>query len=330
MGVYIIAEAGVNHNGSIELAKKLVEKAKEAGADCVKFQTFSSENLVTSDALKADYQKKNTDDTTQLQMLKKLELTYDEFKQLKDFCNEVDIDFISTPFDIESVDFLSKIDMKFWKIPSGEITNLPYLEKISRTGKPIILSTGMCNLQEVKDAIRILENGACKDISILHCTTEYPAPFSECNLNVLETLKKELKKEVGYSDHTKGILAPIIAVAKGAQIIEKHFTLDRNMDGPDHAASLEPAELKEMIDNIRLAEKMLGDGIKRSMTSENSNRLIVRKSIVAKCEIKKGEKLTEDNMTTKRPGTGISPMRWYEIVGTRAVRDYKKDDLITL
>lgn len=330
MSVYIIAEAGVNHNGSVEIAKKLVEQAKQAGVDCVKFQTFSSESLVTSNALQADYQKKNTDDTTQLEMLKKLELTHDEFRQLKDFCDELGIDFISTPFDFESIEFLDKLGMKFWKVPSGEITNLPYLEKISHTGKPVILSTGMCNLQEVKDAIKILEDGGCEDISVLHCTTEYPAPFSECNLNVIETLDTELKKKIGYSDHTRGILTPVIAVAKGAQIIEKHFTLDRSMDGPDHSASLEPDELKEMVNNIRLTEQMLGDGVKCSTVSESSNRAVVRKSIVAKCSIKKGENLTEDNITTKRPGTGISPMRWHEIIGTKAIQDYEKDDMITL
>lgn len=329
MSVYIIAEAGVNHNGSVELAKELVKKAKEAGVDCVKFQTYVTENLVTYSAKKAKYQIDNTkNNDSQYSMLKKLELSFEEFKEIKNYCDELEIDFISTPFDFESIEFLKQLKMKFWKIPSGEITNYPYIEKIAATEIPIILSTGMSDMEEVKNAVKIIKKGASRNFSILHCTTQYPAPLEECNFNVLDTLKNKFGVKIGYSDHTEGILAPIVAVAKGAEIIEKHFTLDKNMEGPDHKASLEPDELREMVRNIRMVEKMLGNGIKEPTKSETINKAIARKSIVAKRDINKGEIFSEDNLTIKRPGTGISPMRWNEIIGTMATQDYMKDELI--
>lgn len=331
MSVYVIAEVGVNHNGSVNIAKELVRRAKQAGADCVKFQTFIAENVVTQSAERAAYQDNNTkNNDSQLEMLKKLELSFSEFEELKGYCEEQQIDFLSTPFDLESIDFLQKLDLKFWKIPSGEITNLPYLEKIARTGKPVVLSTGMSDMQEVTDAVDILKKNGSQKICIMHCTTEYPADLSDCNLNVISALEKQFCTFVGYSDHTEGIFAPLIAVAKGARVIEKHFTLDRSMEGPDHKASLEPDELEKMISRIRLVEDMLGDGIKRPAASEIPNKSVARKSIVAKKSIKKGERFTEDNITVKRPGAGISPMRWYDVLGSSAVRSFEKDDLIIL
>lgn len=326
--VFIIAEAGVNHNGSLELAKKLVDKALEAGVDCIKFQTFKSENLVSMSAQMAEYQKENLGkDESQYKMLKELEISFEEFKELKEYCKEKNIMFLSTPFDLESCDFLNDLDMKIFKIPSGEITNLPYLRKINSFGKKVILSTGMANLNEIQDALNVLKD--C-EVSLLHCTTEYPCPYDNVNLNAIDTLRKEFKLEVGYSDHTQGIEVPIAAVAKGATIIEKHFTLDRNMEGPDHKASLEPNELKQMVTSIRNIEKAFGNGIKEPQESEKKNIEIARKSIVAKINIKKGEIFTEHNITTKRPGSGISPMKWDCIIGKTATKDYQEDELISL
>lgn len=329
--VVIIAEAGVNHNGSLELAKKLAEQARNAGADYVKFQTFKAEKLVTLDARKADYQIENTRQAdSQYDMLKKLELSYEDFRELKQYCEEIGISFLSTPFDFDSMDFLGELGMDFFKIPSGEVTNLPYLERIAGTGLPVVLSTGMCTVEEIEAAVRILRNGKCTDISILHCTTEYPAPAEECNLNVIETLKSRFNVRVGYSDHTEGILVPIVAVASGAEIIEKHFTLDRNMEGPDHKASLEPQELKEMVEKIRLVEKILGSDEKKPTESEIRNIGVARKSIVAKCDINEGAIFSVENIDVKRPGTGISPMQWYDVLGKRAKRNFKRDEMIEI
>ena len=330
MSVYIIAEAGVNHNGSFALACKLVDAAKEAGADCIKFQTFKSENLVSRTAKKAEYQKKTTGDSSQQDMLKKLELSFNEFLQLKKYCEQVGICFLSTPFDFDSIDFLNSIDMPFWKLPSGEVTNLPYLLALAKTGKPVVMSTGMCNMEEIQEAIHVLKTNGTKDIKLLHCNTEYPTPFEDVNLKAMQTMHDKFKLEVGYSDHTKGIEVPVAAVALGATIIEKHFTLDRNLEGPDHKASLEPDELAAMVNAIRNIEKSLGTGIKEPSPSEKKNIAVARKSIVAKTKITAGEVFTEENITVKRPGTGISPMKWFEILGTKAVRDFDEDELITL
>ena len=330
MSVYIIAEAGVNHNGSFELACRLADAAKEAGADCVKYQTFKSENLVSKDAQKAEYQKKTTGDSSQQDMLKKLELSYDSFVRLKEYCNKIGICFLSTPFDFESIDFLKSLDMPFWKIPSGEVTTYPYLVALAKTGKPVVMSTGMCEMNEIADAIKVLKDNGTKDIKLLHCNTEYPTPFEDVNLTAMKTMREAFGVEVGYSDHTKGIEVPIAAVALGATIIEKHFTLDRNMEGPDHKASLEPQELKQMVCSIRNIEKAIGTGDKTPSASEKKNITIARKSIVAKKEIKAGEVFTVENITVKRPGTGISPMRWNEVLGTKAVRDFNEDEKIEL
>lgn len=330
MGVYIIAEAGVNHNGSYELACKLVDAAKSAGADCVKFQTFKSEALVSNNAQKADYQKDTTGEGTQEDMLRKLELPYEEFIKLKDYCDKVGICFLSTPFDFDSIDFLDSIDMPFWKIPSGEVTNYPYLVALAKTGKPVVMSTGMCDMDEIKAAVRVLQENGTKDIKLLHCNTEYPTPFEDVNLRAMLTLKEAFGLKVGYSDHTKGIEVPIAAVAMGASIIEKHFTLSRDMEGPDHKASLEPEELSLMVKSIRNIEKALGNGDKKPSPSERKNISVSRKSIVAKTFIQAGEFLTEENITVKRPGTGISPMEWNEVLGTKAIKDFQKDEMIKI
>jgi len=323
--VFIIAEAGVNHNGSFELAKQLVDKAVEAGVDCIKFQTFKAENLVNKDAQKADYQVNNTgNNDSQLNMLKKLELSFDDFKELKKYCDTKGITFLSTPFDDESIEFLAPL-IPFFKIPSGEITNLPYLRKINSYKKDVVLSTGMANLEEIQGAVNVLKD--CK-ITLLHCTTEYPCPYECVNLNAMITMKERFNLPIGYSDHTQGIEIPVMAVAMGAEVIEKHFTLDKNMEGPDHKASLEPDELKEMVQSIRNVEKAFGDGQKAPQKAEIKNIEIARKSIVAKCDIKKGEILSEQNLTCKRPAKGISPMKWDEIIGTVAKKDYKTDELI--
>ena len=323
--VFIIAEAGVNHNGSLELAKQLVDKAVEAGVDCIKFQTFKAENLVNKDAKKAEYQVNNTgNNDSQLKMLKKLELSFENFEELKNYCDKKGITFLSTPFDDESIEFLAPL-IPFFKIPSGEITNLPYLRKINSYKKDIILSTGMATIEEIEDALKVLKD--CK-VTLLHCTTEYPCPFDGVNMNAMLTIKNKFNLPVGYSDHTQGIEIPIMAVAMGAEVIEKHFTLDKNMDGPDHKASLEPDELKQMVKEIRNVEKAFGSGIKKPQDAEKKNIEIARKSIVAKYDIKQGELLTEQNLTCKRPAKGISPMKWDEIIGTSAKKDYKTDELI--
>lgn len=329
MNVVIIAEAGVNHNGSVKLAKQMIEEAARAGADYIKFQTFKPEKLVSKYAQKADYQKKTTgSQESQLQMLEKLALSYDDFVELKKYCEQIGIGFLSTPFDEDSIRFLDRLDMDFWKIPSGEITNYPYLVQVAQTGRDIVLSTGMCEMDEIADAMKVLEENGAGNISLLHCNTEYPTPYEDVNLLAMNQMREVFNKQVGYSDHTVGIEVPIAAVALGAAIIEKHFTLDKNMEGPDHKASLEPLELTQMICSIRHIEKSLGNGNKKRTASEQHNIAAARKSIVAKCAISKGDIFTEANLTVKRPGNGISPMRWKEIIGTRAERDYLEDELI--
>lgn len=329
--VFIIAEAGVNHNGNIDLAKSLIDKASEAGANAVKFQSFKAEKLVTKDAKKAEYQETTTGKTeNQFQMIKKLELDYDKHNELINYCKSKNIMFLSSPFDLESIDLLNNLGIEIFKIPSGEITNLPYLKKVGSLKKKVILSTGMSTLGDIENALEILRNAGTKDITILHCNTEYPTPMKDVNLKAMQTIKDGFKVEVGYSDHTLGKEVPVAAVALGATIIEKHFTLDKNMEGPDHRASLEPEELKDMVKAIRNIEEALGDGIKRLTKSEEKNIKIVRKSIVAGKDIKKDEIFTEENLQVKRPGEGISPMRWDEVIGKRAKRDFKKDELIDL
>lgn len=331
MSVLIIAEAGVNHNGDIRLAYNLIDAAKEAGADCIKFQTFKSENLVSRHAQKAAYQQVSTPQhENQLEMLRKLELSYDEFRSLKLYCDQAGIKFISTPFDLESLNFLANLEMDFWKIPSGEITNLPYLIAIAQTRKKILLSTGMSDLAEVTAAVNVLQHNGCIDLTLLHCTTEYPAPIADVNLLAIKTMQEFYKLPVGYSDHTLDFDIAIAAVALGATIIEKHFTLDKTMEGPDHQASLDPHELKLMIQSIRRVETALGTGEKTPAASEIKNRPIARKSIVAKTQIIKGELFTEANLTVKRPGTGISPMSWFDLLGKPANKDYEIDELIDL
>ena len=331
----IIAEAGVNHNGSIDLAKKLVEKAKEAGVDYIKFQTFKASKLVTKAAKQAEYQQKNIgkEGDSQYQMLKKLELSPEEHKILIDYCHQLGIKFFSTAFDFDSIDYLHSLNLGLWKIPSGEVTNYPFLKRIAAFNEPTILSTGMCDMEDVRAAVDALfKNGLAKEnLILLHCNTEYPTPFEDVNLKAMNALRHEFGVEVGYSDHTKGIEVPIAAVALGATVIEKHFTLDRNMEGPDHKASLEPDELKAMVSAIRNIEKAVGgDGTKHVSESEKKNIAIARKSIVAACDIEAGELFSEQNLTVKRPGNGISPMRWEEVLGQTAKRDFNEDELIEL
>ena len=331
----IIAEAGVNHNGSIELAKKLVEKAKEAGVDYIKFQTFKASKLVTKSAKQAEYQQKNIgkEGDSQYQMLKKLELSPEEHEILIDYCKELGIKFFSTAFDFDSIDYLHSLNLGLWKIPSGEVTNYPFLKRIAAYNEPTILSTGMCDMEDVRAAVNTLyKNGLSKEnLILLHCNTEYPTPFEDVNLKAMNALRQEFGVEVGYSDHTKGIEVSIAAVALGATAIEKHFTLNRDMEGPDHKASLEPDELKAMVSAIRNIEKAVGgDGTKHVSESEKKNIAIARKSIVAACDIKAGEVFTEQNLTVKRPGSGISPMRWEEILGQKAKRNFAEDELIEL
>ena len=329
----IIAEAGVNHNGSLDLAKQLVVAAKAAGADYVKFQTSVPEKLISKFASMADYQKKNIGkEESQLDMLRKLVLKLEDFKELKEYCEKQGIKFMSTPFDLTSVDVLEPLGMDYWKIPSGEITNLPYLRKIANLHQPVILSTGMCCLGEIEDALRVLTDGGLnkEQISLLHCNTEYPTPFADVNLKAMQTLKECFGVRVGYSDHTKGIEVPIAAVAMGAEIIEKHFTLDKTLPGPDHVASLEPQELKAMVDAIRNIENALGNGIKQVSSSEKKNMAIARKSIIAARDIQKGEIFSEDNLTVKRPGNGINPMNWDAVIGQTAKRNFVEDELIEL
>ena len=331
----IIAEAGVNHNGSLELAKQLVREAANAGVDYIKFQTFHAEKCVSKFAEKAEYQKNNTGKPTesQLEMVKKLELSENDHLQLIELCNQLGIKFFSTAFDLESVDFLHNLSLGLWKIPSGEITNYPYLRKIASYNEPVIMSTGMCELTEINDAIDLLvKYGLDRDkIILLHCNTEYPTPFEDVNLKAMDALKAVFKLEIGYSDHTKGIEVPIAAVALGATVIEKHFTLDCNMEGPDHKASLEPDELKSMVNAIRNIERAIsGDGKKHVSNSERKNISIARKSIVASRNIKKGELFTEENLTVKRPGDGISPMMWEQVIGMYATKDFTEDEKIML
>ncbi|MFC4386551.1 N-acetylneuraminate synthase [Gracilibacillus marinus] len=329
--VFIIAEAGVNHNGDMQLAKQLIDVASEAGADAVKFQSFKAEKLVTKTAKKAAYQSKTTDaDENQFNMIKKLELDMDKHIELKKYAENKGILFLSSPFDLESIDDLNKLGIDLFKIPSGEITNLPYLRKIAKLNKPIIISTGMATLGEIEAALEVLKKNGASNITVLHCNTEYPTPMQDVNLLAMNTIKQSFQVDVGYSDHTLGIEIPVAAVALGAKVIEKHFTLDKEMEGPDHAASLDPMELKEMVEKIRNVELALGNGIKQPSVSEKSNKEIVRKSIVANKKITKGEVLTEDNLTIKRPGDGISPMNWDQIIGTIATKDYEEDELIQL
>jgi len=329
--VFIIAEAGVNHNGSLDLAYQLIDVAKDAGADAVKFQTFIPDKTISKFADKANYQKKTTDkNESQLEMIKKIALSFEDHKKLLEYCKNKNIKFLSSPFDLDSIYFLNKLGLDTFKIPSGEIINLPYLKKIGSLNKKLIISTGMANLGEVESAIDILVKSGTKkeNITILHCTTNYPCPYKEVNLKAMLTLKEAFKLPVGYSDHTLGIEVPVAAVAMGAKIIEKHFTLDKKLLGPDHKASLEPHELKAMVKAIRNIEKSLGDGIKKPNKSEIEIMKVARKSIVASKNIKKGEIFTKTNITVKRPGTGISPMRWDEVIGEKANRDFKDDELI--
>lgn len=331
----IIAEAGVNHNGSLDLAKQLVKKAFEAGVDYVKFQTFKSEKVVSKNAKKADYQIENTGkkEESQLEMVKKLELSYEDHQVLIDYCNELGLKFFSTAFDFDSIEYLHLLGLGLWKIPSGEVTNYPFLKRIAAYNEKTILSTGMCDMEDVRAAVDALyKNGLSKEnLILLHCNTEYPTPFEDVNLKAMDALRKEFGVEVGYSDHTKGIEVPIAAVALGATVIEKHFTLDRTLPGPDHKASLEPDELKALVSAIRNIEKAVGgDGTKHVSESERKNIAIARKSIVAACDIKAGEVFTEENLTVKRPGSGISPMRWEEVLGMKAKRNFNEDELIEL
>ncbi|MEK5323159.1 N-acetylneuraminate synthase [Aeribacillus sp. FSL M8-0254] len=351
---FIIAEAGVNHNGSLTLAFQLVDAAEKAGANAIKFQTFKTEHLVTKSAQQAEYQKKNIGKSlSQYEMLKKLELSYEDFKKLKQYCDEKGIMFLSTPFDLESVDFLiQELKLNIIKIPSGEITNAPYLHKIALHGVDVILSTGMATKEEIHHALAFLAYGFAKKtdvsfdkvkrfyqtdeakmilqekVSILHCTTEYPTPYEDVHLNAMDDMEKEFHLSIGLSDHTEGIVVPIAAVAKGAKIIEKHFTLDKTLPGPDHKASLDPHELKEMIQSIRIIEKALGEKQKKPTQTELKNKEVARKSLVAAKSIKKGELFTFDNLTVKRPGTGIEPYYYWDYIGQKAGQDYEEDEVI--
>lgn len=330
--VYVIAEAGVNHNGDLAMAKQLIDVAIKAGADAVKFQTFIAEHIASRQAAKAEYQKASTEpEETQLAMLKRLELSHSDHRALIAYCGDR-IQFLSTAFDLESVRFLMELNLPMFKIPSGEITNLPYLRMIGGADKPVVLSTGMATLSEVEAAVDALEAEGLKrqDLTILHCNTEYPTPFSDVNLRAMCSLGAAFGVLVGYSDHTPGITVAIAAVALGASIIEKHFTLDRNLPGPDHQASLEPDELVALVRAVRDTETALGDGIKRPTKSESKNKEIARKSIVAARPIRMGEAFQEDNITVKRPGTGLSPMEWDNVLGQPAPRDFAPDELICL
>ncbi len=328
--VLIIAEAGVNHNGDLETAKALVREAKRAGADIVKFQTAKLDSLVAACAPMAAYQKENTGvSQSQKEMLSRLLLDFEDFLTLADYCKEVGITFLSTPFDLESIEFLAPLQ-EIWKVPSGEITNYPYLTAIAKTHRRVILSTGMSEPREIEAALRVLKENGAGEITLLHCTTEYPAPIEEVNLRVIPAFREAFGCPVGYSDHTQGIEISLAAVALGATVIEKHFTLDRNMPGPDHKASLEPDELCALVSGVRKVALALGDGVKRVTPSERKNRAVARKSIVAKKAIRKGEPFSTDNLTTKRPGTGLDPMRWNEILGKTAPRDFAEDELIEL
>lgn len=323
----------MNHNGNYEMALRMVDEAKRAGADYVKFQTAKPELVISTFAPKAEYQKETTGDgESQLEMCKAIHLPLTDYKPLKDYCDKVGIGFMSTPFDLVSIDVLEPLDMDYYKIPSGEITNLPYLRKIAAKGRPVIMSTGMSELPEIEAAMKVLEDGGLKreQIILLHCNTQYPTPMADVNLRAMLDIRDSLHVRVGYSDHTQGIEVPIAAVAMGAEVIEKHFTLDKTLPGPDHKASLEPQELKAMVDAIRNIEQALGDGHKHVSDSERPNIIVARKSIVAARDIKKGEILTDDNITVKRPGNGVSPMLWDEVIGTAAKRDFVYDELIEI
>lgn len=335
MHTIIIAEAGVNHNGEIHTAKKLIDVAAKAGVDYVKFQTFKADKLVSKAAKKASYQSKNINDgdDSQYSMLKKLELSENAHLELIDYCNQKGVNFLSTGFDDDSINFLDKLNVKLLKVPSGEITNKPYLQHIAKKNKPVILSSGMANIAEIDAALNVLtSNGISRDqITVLHCNTEYPTPMNDVNLKAMLTINKELEVKVGYSDHTLGIEIPIAAVALGATVIEKHFTLDRNLPGPDHRASLEPDELEQMVKAIKNVELALsGSGKKDPSPSEQKNIPVARKSIVAARNISKGEIFSVENLTVKRPGNGLSPMMWDEVIGTKAGRNFEEDELIVL
>lgn len=329
--VFIIAEAGVNHNGSIELAKDMIVKAYEAGVDAIKFQSFKASKLVTKDAQMAKYQQNNIGvHDFQYNMLKKLEMNNEMFFELAKFSKRTGIQFLSSPFDMESIDLLQSIGMDIYKIPSGEINNLPYLRRIGSLGKKVVLSTGMSTMEEIGTAVNILRLNGTADITILHCNTEYPTPMEDVNLNAMLTIKNTLNVNIGYSDHTLGIEVPIAAVALGAQVVEKHFTLDKTMEGPDHRASLNPEELKKMVQCIRNIEVAMGDGAKKPSLSEEKNIVAARKSIIAATHIKKGEVFSEENLITKRPGNGMSPMLWDEVIGKIAKQDFNEDEMIEL
>lgn len=331
--VIIIAEAGVNHNGKYDLAVKMIHEAKRAGADYVKFQTAVPELVISTIAPKAEYQKETTgNDESQLDMCRAIHLPLSDYAKLKKICDNVGIGFMSTPFDLVSIDTLEPLDMDYYKIPSGEITNLPYLRKIASKGRKVIMSTGMSEMNEIADALKVLEKGGLKraDITLLHCNTEYPTPFGDVNLMAMKTIGDTFGVSVGYSDHTRGIEIPIAAVAMGAKVIEKHFTLDCNMEGPDHKASLEPDQLKAMVDAIRNVEMAIGSAEKHATASETPNKVVARKSIVAACDIAEGDILTEKNITVKRPGNGISPMLWDSVIGTKAKRAFRYDELIEI
>ncbi len=331
MSVYIIAEAGVNHNGSLKIAKQLVDAAARAKADAVKFQTFIPEKVISVYAKKAEYQIAATGgEESQLDMVRRLWLPYDSFRELADYCVQKGIRFLSTPFDLPSLEFLLSLGMPVIKVPSGEITNLPLLLGVSKSGRPVILSTGMSELSEVAFARKVLLDNGCPEVSLLHCNTEYPTPFADANLRAMDALRREFGGRIGYSDHTLGIEAPIAAVAMGAQIIEKHFTLDRTMEGPDHACSLEPDELCAMVSAIRNIELALGTGEKAPSASERKNLAIARKSIVAARAIRPGEIFTAEMLDVKRPGDGLSPTRWFEVIGTPAKRAFAPDEQIEL
>lgn len=332
----IIAEAGVNHNGDINLAKKLIDAAAEAGVEYVKFQTFKTELLVSKNAKKTDYQIKNqkSNDDSQYNMLKKLELAEDTHYELLEYCKLKNVKFLSTAFDFESIDFLAKLGIDFFKIPSGELTNYPYLKRIAKKQLPVVISTGMANLDEIKNALEVFKTNDFyknnKNITVLHCSSEYPTPMNVVNLSAMNTIKSELNVNIGYSDHTLGIEIPIAAVAMGAKIIEKHFTLDKTLPGPDHKASLDPIELKNMVKAIRNIEQAIGNGKKIPNELEIRNKPLVRKSIIALKNIKKGEVLSENNITTKRPGTGLNPFLWDSVIGTKAIKDFLKDEIIVI
>jgi N,N'-diacetyllegionaminate synthase len=329
--VTIIAEAGVNHNGSMDLAKKLIDVAKEAGVDYVKFQTFKADKIASKSAEKAEYQKSTTGNSeSQLMMLKKLELTHDDHLVLIEYCRSKNIEFLSTPFDIESIDLLKELGITLGKIPSGEITNLPYLQKMATTFDHLVMSTGMADMNEIEEAVNVItSSGFSKEkLTVLHCNTEYPTPFSDVNLTAMNTIRRKIGVEVGYSDHTKGIEVPVAAVALGAVLIEKHFTLDRNMEGPDHKASLEPGELKAMVSAIRNIEQSLGNGIKQPSPSEIKNKNIARKSIVAARDMQPGDIIRMEDLSVKRPGSGISPMLMPSLIGKKLKAGIKADELL--